>query len=111
METSLLSINEALDTAFEIFHEMADHNLEDEDMQRYQTLFDELGGGMAVEAAADWESVTHENIDRNVFIEIKIGLIENDKLNDVFVRILLSRDPEQKSCYVLWKRAGTFVQL
>lgn len=111
METALLSIDEALDTALDIFHEMADHNLEDEDMQRYQSDFDECGGAIAVEAGADWEGWTHTDVDRDVFIEIKIGLIRDDALSPVFVRILLSRDPGNKACFILWKRADSFVQM
>ncbi|WP_419894573.1 DUF440 family protein [Proteus faecis] len=29
---------------------------------------------------------------------------ENDVLDDVFARMLISRDPDQKFCHMLWKR-------
>ncbi|EOD78540.1 hypothetical protein D515_02702 [Grimontia indica] len=106
METPLLSIDETLDTAFEIFYEMAEDNLDYDDMLAYQERFDEEGAGVAVEAESDWEGHVAFEVDREVFVEIRIGLTSGDTLDDVLVRMLISRDPEQKFCHMLWKRAA-----
>lgn len=105
MEASLLSIDETLETAFDIFYEMAEDNLEYDDMLAYQARFDEEGAGVAVEAESDWEEQVGFDVDREVFVEVRIGLASDDVLDDVLVRMLLSRDPEQKFCHLLWKRA------
>lgn len=106
MEASLLSIDETLETAFDIFYEMAEDNLEYDDLLAYQARFDEEGAGVAVDAESDWEEHVGFDVDRDVFVEVRIGLTTNDVLDDVLVRMLLSRDPEQKFCHLLWKRAA-----
>lgn len=106
MEASLLSIDETLETAFDIFYEMAEDNLEYDDLLAYQARFDEEGAGVAVDAESDWEEHVGFDVDRDVLVEVRIGLTTNDVLDDVLVRMLLSRDPEQKFCHLLWKRAA-----
>ncbi|PKF50679.1 HI1450 family dsDNA-mimic protein [Enterovibrio nigricans] len=105
METSLLSIDETLEIAFDIFYEMAEDNLDYDDLLAYQARFDEDGAGIALEALEDWEGHVGFDVDRDVFIEVRIGLATDDSLNDVLLRMLISRDPEQKFCHMLWKRA------
>ncbi|AMG31970.1 hypothetical protein AL542_17600 [Grimontia hollisae] len=106
MKASLLSIDETLETAFDIFYEMAEDNLEYDDLLAYQARFDEEGAGVAVDAESDWEEHVGFDVDRDVFVEVRIGLTTNDVLDDVLVRMLLSRDPEQKFCHLLWKRTA-----
>ncbi|KXF80935.1 HI1450 family dsDNA-mimic protein [Enterovibrio coralii] len=105
METSLLSIDETLETAFDIFYEMAEDNLEYDDLQAYEARFEDEGAGIAVDALNDWESHVGFDVDREVFVEVRIGLTSGDSLDDVLVRMLISRDPDQKFCHMLWKRA------
>ncbi|WP_407330382.1 HI1450 family dsDNA-mimic protein [Enterovibrio sp. 27052020O] len=106
MESSLLSIDETLETAFEIFYEMAEDNLDYDDLLAYQARFDEDGAAIVVEASDDWEEHVGFDVDRDVFVEVRIGLANTDELNDVLVRMLVSRDQEQKFCHLLWKRAA-----
>ncbi len=110
MNAELISINDALDSAFEIFYDMAEENLEEADKVRYEALFETSGAGMAIEAGAYWGPLINLDVDRNVFIEVQIGLISENVLSDVFVRMLLSRDPKQKECHILWKREGAFLE-
>ncbi len=46
------------------------------------------------------------DIDKEVYAEVRIGLVneESDVLDEVFARLLISRDAEHKFCHVLWKR-------
>ncbi|PML81234.1 hypothetical protein BCT27_08640 [Enterovibrio norvegicus] len=105
METQLLSIDDTLDTAFDIFYEMAEDNLDYDDLLAFQARFDEEGAGIAVDAESDWEEHVGFDVNRETFVEVRIGLTSEDTLNDVLVRMLVSRDPEQKFCHLLWKRA------
>ncbi|MEZ8026071.1 hypothetical protein A1OW_19900 [Enterovibrio norvegicus] len=104
METQLLSIDDTLDTAFDIFYEMAEDNLDYDDLLAVQARFDEEGAGIAVDAESDWEEHVGFDVNRETFVEVRIGLTSEDTLNDVLVRMLVSRDPEQKFCHLLWKR-------
>ena len=104
METQLLSIDDTLDTAFDIFYEMAEDNLNYDDLLAFQARFDEEGAGIAVDAESDWEEHVGFDVNRETFVEVRIGLTSEDTLNDVLVRMLVSRDPEQKFCHLLWKR-------
>ncbi|MGF1864882.1 HI1450 family dsDNA-mimic protein [Enterovibrio norvegicus] len=104
METQLLSIDDTLDTAFDIFYEMAEDNLDYDDLLAFQARFDEEGAGIAVDAESDWEEHVGFDVNRETFVEVRIGLTSEDTLNDVLVRMLVSRDPEQKFCHLLWKR-------
>ncbi len=105
METHLLSIDDTLDTAFEIFYEMAEDSLDYNDLLAFQDRFDEEGAGIAVDAESDWEEHVGFEVDRETFVEVRIGLTSEDTLNDVLVRMLVSRDPQQKFCHLLWKRS------
>ncbi|WP_283131677.1 HI1450 family dsDNA-mimic protein [Enterovibrio norvegicus] len=105
METQLLSIDDTLDTAFDIFYEMAEDNLDYDDLLAFQARFEEEGAGIAVDAESDWEEHVGFDVNRETFVEVRIGLTSEDTLNDVLVRMLVSRDPEQKFCHLLWKRA------
>ncbi|MFD2176797.1 HI1450 family dsDNA-mimic protein [Veronia pacifica] len=107
MTIELVSIDETLDNAFEIFYEMAEDNLDYNDLLAYRESFDEQGAGVAVEADSDWEQHVGFDVDRSAFIEVRIGLVEGEELNDVLVRMLISRDPEKKFCHLLWKRADS----
>lgn len=104
MDITLLSINDTLDIAFDIFGEMADDNLEHQDRVVYQSHFDEDGAAIAIEPSTDWEKHVNFNVDRHIYIEVHIGLASNDVIDNRFARLLLSRDPEHKFCHILWKR-------
>lgn len=104
MDITLLSIDETLAAAFEIFDEMAEDSLEAQDRLTYQSHFDNNGAAIAVEAGEDWEQHVGFNVDRRVYIEVHIGLTSNEAIDDLFARMLLSRDPEHKFCHILWKR-------
>ncbi len=106
MENALLSIDETLETAFDIFFEMAEDNLEYDDLQAYQARFDDEGAAVAVDAAEDWEGHVGFDVDRDSFVEVQIGLTQGDALEDVLARMLISRIPDEKFCHILWKRAA-----
>ena len=112
MQPTLLSIDETLALAFEIFDDMMaedyDETLENklnaEDLAKYQRLFDEQGAAITLKPAKDWEEHLGMAIDNDLYIEVQIGFAPTDKIEDVMVRMLINRDPEEKDCHLLWKR-------
>lgn len=104
--TDLLSYDEAIETAYDIFLEMAEDNLEPADVLLFVAQFDERGAAEVVDISDDWDAEVGFSVDKERYAEICIGLVNesNDVLDDVFARLLLSRDPEQKFCHIRWKR-------
>ncbi|MET1280539.1 HI1450 family dsDNA-mimic protein [Vibrio navarrensis] len=104
--TDLISYDDAIDAAYDIFLEMAPDNLEPADVILFTAQFDDRGAAELVDVASDWPSHVGFDVDDEVYAEVLIGLVneENDILDDVFARMLISRDPDQKFCHILWKR-------
>lgn len=104
--SDLISYDDAIDAAYDIFLEMAPDNLEPADVILFTAQFEDRGAAEIVEVGDDWEEQVGFEVDKEMFAEVRIGLVdeENDVLDDVFARMLISRDPDQKSCHMLWKR-------
>ncbi|MCJ2375315.1 HI1450 family dsDNA-mimic protein [Vibrio sp. ZSDZ34] len=103
--SELLSFDDVIDAAYDIFLEMAPDNLEPADVIIFTAQFEERGAAELVETGADWVEHVGFEVDEN-FAEVRVGLVdeESDTLDDVFARLLVSRDPSNKFCHVLWKR-------
>ena len=107
METqNLISYDDVIDAAYDIFLEMAQDNLEPADVLLFTAQFEDRGAAEIVETRDDWAEHAGFDVDKELFAEVIIGLVneENDELDDVFARMLISRDPEHKFCHMLWKR-------
>ncbi|WP_070965533.1 HI1450 family dsDNA-mimic protein [Vibrio sonorensis] len=104
--SELISYDEAIDVAYDIFLEMAPDNLEPADVILFTAQFDERGAAELVEVRDDWASHVGFDVDKETYAEVVIGLVndEDDVLDDVFARLLISRDPDNKFCHALWKR-------
>ena len=103
---TLISYDDAIETAYDIFLEMAPDNLEPADVIIFTAQFDERGAAELVETGDDWPKHVGFDVDKSLYAEVRIGLVneDNDVLDDVFACLLISRDPEHKFCHVLWKR-------
>ncbi len=102
----LISYDDAIDTAYDIFLEMAPDNLEPADIILFTAQFDDRGAAELVDVKDDWSDQVGFEVDKDTYAEVNIGLVneENDTLDDVFARMLISRDPEHKFCHIFWKR-------
>ncbi|MGF1910700.1 HI1450 family dsDNA-mimic protein [Vibrio kasasachensis] len=102
----LISYDDAIDTAYDIFLEMAPDNLEAVDVILFTAQFEDRGAAELVETGDDWATHVGFDVDKEVYAEVRVGLVneENDVLDDVFARLLVSRDPDNKFCHILWKR-------
>lgn len=104
--SDLISYDDTIDTAYDIFLEMAPDNLEAADVIIFTAQFEERGAAELVETADDWSGHVGFEVDKEIYAEVRVGLVneEDDVLDDVFARLLVSRDPENKFCHILWKR-------
>ena len=102
----LMSYDDAIDTAYDIFLEMAADNLEPADVILFTAQFEDRGAAELVETGDDWVEHVGFEVDKEIYAEVRIGLVNeaDDVLDDVFARLLISRDPEHKFCHMLWKR-------
>ncbi len=104
--SDLISYDDVIEAAYDIFLEMAADNLEPVDVMLFTAQFDDRGAAEVVETGDDWASHVGFAVDKDVYAEVRIGLVnqDNDELDDVFARMLISRDPKHKFCHMLWKR-------
>ncbi|MCW8345037.1 MULTISPECIES: HI1450 family dsDNA-mimic protein [Vibrio] len=103
--SELISYDDVIDAAYDIFLEMAPDNLEAADVILFTAQFEDRGAAELVETGEDWPEHVGFAVDET-FAEVRIGLVneEDDVLDDVFARLLVSRDPDNKFCHILWKR-------
>ncbi|WP_100753082.1 HI1450 family dsDNA-mimic protein [Vibrio salilacus] len=102
----LISYDEAIDIAYDIFLEMAPDNLDPADVILFTAQFEERGAAELVETGDDWQQHVGFEVNKETYAEVRVGLVneQDDVLDDVFARLLISRDPENKFCHALWKR-------
>ncbi|EQA11996.1 hypothetical protein HPSH465_0708 [Glaesserella parasuis H465] len=99
-----MSPDEAIELAYDIFLEMASDNLEPADILLFNLQFEERGAVEMVETSENWEQEIGVLIDPDAFAEVWIGLInQNDEMDDIFARFLISNDAENREYHVIWK--------
>lgn len=106
METTLTEqeIDTLIDTAYDIFLEMAPENLDPADILLFNLQFEERGAVEMVETGDDWDQEIGVLIDPEAFAEIWVGLVnDKDEMDDVFARFLISLDKEERQYHVIWK--------
>ncbi|MCX2961559.1 HI1450 family dsDNA-mimic protein [Rodentibacter caecimuris] len=104
-ELQKLDPDAAIDTAYDIFLEMAGENLDPADIMLFNLQFEDRGAVEFVETAEDWEQEIGVLIDPNAFAEVWIGLVnDNDEMDDVFAKFLISHSEENREFHVIWKK-------
>lgn len=80
--SDLISYDDAIEAAYDIFLEMAPDNLEPADVILFTAQFDDRGAAEIVEVGDDWDEQVGFEVDKEVFTEVRIGLVneENDVL-------------------------------
>ncbi len=100
-----LDPNLAIDLAYDIFLEMAGENLEPADILLFNLQFEERGGVELVETAENWEEEIGVLIDPTEYAEVWVGLFnEQDEMDDVFAKFLISHQEEGREFHVIWKK-------
>ena len=100
----LLSVDELLDQAYEIFLELAADNLSQEQIECFNNEFEERGALGDTEPEADWQEYVDFEVDPAKHLEICVGLLnEDDEFDRLFARMLLSRVAEERHCQIQWQ--------
>lgn len=98
--------DETLDQAYDIFLELAGDNLDPADVAIFNLQFEACGAAELYDPADDW----HEHInfipDPEFFCEVIIGLskAEDQPVTEIFARILICRERDNKFCHILWRK-------
>ena len=104
-EIEKLDPDTAIDTAYDIFLEMASENLDPADILLFNLQFEERGAVEFVETADNWEDEIGVLIDPNEYAEIWVGLVNNqDEMDDIFAKFLISHREENREFHVIWKK-------
>lgn len=97
-----------IEFALDLFEEHAVENLDQPDLDYYIEQCDTQGAVELVSAFNDWSElsdVSHDQLDKE-YVEVRIGLVEDDEFDLVYARILLRADQKTAEEFNLikWKR-------
>lgn len=99
-----LTPDEAIDIAYDIFLAMAGENLDPADILLFNLQFEARGAVEMVETSENWDEEIGALIDPDAFAEVWVGLVnEQDEMDDVFARFLISHQAEDREYHVVWK--------
>ncbi|ERF77868.1 HI1450 family dsDNA-mimic protein [Gallibacterium anatis] len=103
-EIKKLDPDTAIDIAYDIFLEMAPENLDPADILLFNLQFEQRGAVEMVETSDDWDNEIGVLIDPEEFAEVWVGLInDNDEMDDVFAKILISHQEQDRQYHIVWK--------
>ncbi len=86
--TKLMSYDDAIETAYDIFLEMAPDNLEAADVIIFTAQFEDRGAAELVETGNDWSGHVGFDVDKETYAEVRVGLVNED--DDVLMMFLLA---------------------
>lgn len=94
--------------ALDIFEENLIENLDQPDLEYYAEFCETQGAAEVVSAFNDWQDqndLSQEQLEQD-YVEVRIGLFEDDEFDLVYARILLRADQSsaQQPYFVKWKR-------
>lgn len=97
-----------IDIALDLFEQHAVENLDTPDLEYYIEQCDTQGGVELSSAFNDWPElvdVSHDQLDKE-YVEVRIGLIEDEEFDLVYARVLLKAEQTDASQFHLikWKR-------
>ncbi|OHT23961.1 dsDNA-mimic protein [Providencia stuartii] len=102
----LIDEDEIIEIAYDLFLEGAMENLEPADQVIFALQFEECGAAEIVPLSHHWQDIIQPEFNLENFSEVVIGLAQSDEddINDIFARILISRDTIRPFNHILWKR-------
>ncbi|MFB0770438.1 HI1450 family dsDNA-mimic protein [Proteus cibi] len=104
-EPTLISEDDALEQAYDLFLAQAADNLDVADQLLFNLQFEERGAAEVVPLGNDWQFIVGMPVTSACFSEVIIGLAPDDDsdIDDIFGRVLISRDPLQPMFHIIWK--------
>ncbi|MDP2561674.1 DUF440 family protein [Psychrobium sp. 1_MG-2023] len=103
-----INSDQLIDFALDLFEEHAVEHLDQPDLMYYIEQCQTQGGVELMSAFNDWQEVaelTQDQLDTD-YVEVRIGLIEEDEFDDVYARVLLKADQKTANefFHIKWKR-------
>jgi len=97
-----------IEFALDLFEDQAIDCLDRPDLDYYIEQCDSQGAVELVSAFNDWEElsdVSHDQLDKE-YVEVRIGLVEDDEFDLVYARVLLKANQKsaQEFSLIKWKR-------
>ncbi len=97
------SVEELLDTALELFMELASDNLPEQEIALFNQAFNDRGLLAETDPADDWEADVGFAVSDTEYAEIWVGLGNAEQeYEHLFARMLLSRRVDEKFCHIEW---------
>ncbi|GEK10948.1 DUF440 family protein [Pseudoalteromonas sp. McH1-7] len=105
MTARLCTIEEVTHQAYDIFLELAPDNLEEHDIETFNEHREARGFIEESEPDESWSSVTtyEQEAEPEHFVQVLVG-IEFDDSDQVYAKILISRDLDAPFCHIIWKQ-------
>ena len=107
---NLIDEDDIIEIAYDLFLEGAMSNLEPADQLIFALQFEDCGAAEIVPISDHWHTTLMQNAENKGlevahFSEVVIGLAKTPEaeLDDIFARILISRDPLKPFHHILWK--------
>lgn len=98
------STDTLIDQAYALFLEVAADNLDEQTLDLFNQQFAEHGGVGDCEPEEDWSEEIQQAIDPAEWLEIRIGLLnEQQEFDFLFARMLINLDPDTHECHILWQ--------
>ncbi|KID58413.1 dsDNA-mimic protein [Pseudoalteromonas luteoviolacea] len=106
MSARLSSIEEVIHQAYDIFLELAPDNLSQEDIDLFNEHREEFGFIEEADVDDSWQAVVafEQEAEKAHFVQVTIG-IEFEDGDEVFAKVLISRDLDAPFCHVVWKQS------
>lgn len=103
---NLIDEDEIIEIAYDLFLEGAMDNLEPADQVIFALQFEECGAAEIVPFSQDWHILATQGLPLAQMSEVVIGLAKSseDEINDIFARILISRNPKHPFQHIEWKQ-------
>ncbi|BBN82162.1 UPF0263 protein [Pseudoalteromonas sp. A25] len=105
MSARLCSVEEITHQAYEIFQQLAPENLSEQDIEQFNQHHEEFGFIEDSEPDDSWQNFVALEIEPEHFVQVLVG-IEYEDGDEVFAKILISRDIDAPFCHILWKQDG-----
>ena len=97
------SVEELLDTALELFMELASDNLPEQEIALFNQAFNDRGLLAETDPDDDWEADVGFAVSDAEYAEIWVGLGNAEQeYEHLFARMLLSRRVDEKLCHIEW---------
>ncbi|WP_167386748.1 HI1450 family dsDNA-mimic protein [Aeromonas cavernicola] len=103
LQDEIYSVEALLDTALELFMELASDNLPEHEITLFNDAFNSRGLLAETEPSEEWEADVGFAVNDADYAEVWVGLGNpQQEYEHLFARMLLSRRIDEKFCHIEW---------